>query len=265
MNQHPFDKLTPDFVMDAVESQGYRCDCRILTLNSYENRVYQVGIEEGEPLIAKFYRPQRWSKTQIQEEHDFTRELAEHELPVVAPLVNAAGETLHPYKGFSFSLAPRRGGHSPEPGNLDQLLIIGRLLARIHLLGSIRPFRKRPPLDSRGFGYESVEFLMENFIPDDYREAYRSLTGDLLTLIDERFAGCAGVTFIRAHGDCHSGNMLWREEAPHFVDFDDTRMAPAVQDLWMLLSGPPEQQQRQMDRILEDTASSEISIRPNCN
>ena len=247
---HPFDRLTPDFIMDAVESQGYHCDCRILTLNSYENRVYQVGIENHEPLIIKFYRPERWSDAQILEEHEFTLELMKHELPVVAPLRNANKKSLHTFRGFRFSLSPRKGGHSPELDNLEHLLVIGRLLGRIHLLGATQPFKKRPQLDSRSFGHECVQLICEHFIPPEYREAYQSLTRDLLSQIDASFAGLASVRNIRVHGDCHNGNMLWRDDAPHFVDFDDARMAPAIQDLWMLLSGPEEQQRRQLDKIL---------------
>ncbi|WP_321393103.1 serine/threonine protein kinase [uncultured Desulfuromusa sp.] len=247
---HPFDKLTPDFIMDAVESQGYHCDCRILTLNSYENRVYQVGIEDRQPLIAKFYRPKRWSDAQILEEHDFTLELAQHELPVIAPLRNADKKTLHQYKGFRFSLSVCQGGHSPELDNLEHLLVIGRLLGRIHLIGAGKPFRKRPVLNSHNFGHECVAFITENFIPVEYRESYQTLTRDLLQQIDERFSRFGAISHIRVHGDCHNGNMLWRDDAPHFVDFDDARMAPAIQDLWMLLSGPEDQQRRQLDKIL---------------
>lgn len=247
---HPFERLTPDFIMDAIESQSYRCDCRILTLNSYENRVYQVGIEDAEPLIVKFYRPQRWSDAQILEEHQFTGELAEHELPVVAPLADQAGELLHHYQDFRFSLYPRKGGHSPELDNLEHLEILGRLLGRIHRFGASRPFTERPSLDSQSFGHDCVALISENFIPPEYRESYLSLTRDLLQQIDERFARLDSIQNIRVHGDCHSGNMLWRDGAPHFVDFDDARMAPAVQDLWMLLSGSGEQQRRQLDKIL---------------
>ncbi|SEA71784.1 Ser/Thr protein kinase RdoA involved in Cpx stress response, MazF antagonist [Desulfuromusa kysingii] len=248
--KHPFEKLTPDFIMDAVESQGYHCDCRILTLNSYENRVYQVGIEDRQPLIAKFYRPERWNDAQILEEHDFTLELEQLELPVVAPLVNREKKTLHQYEGFRFSLSPCKGGHSPELDNLEHLLVIGRLLGRIHLLGSRQPFRHRPALNSQNFGHECVAFITENFIPSEYRESYQTLTRDLLQQIDARLATSPSIVPIRVHGDCHSGNMLWRETAPHFVDFDDSRMAPAIQDLWMLLSGPEDQQRRQLDKIL---------------
>ncbi len=248
---HPFDKLTPDFIMDAVESLGYRCDYRILTLNSYENRVYQVGIDEADPLIVKFYRPDRWNKAQLAEEQQFIEELAAHELPVVAPLKDAEGNTLHRFRGFYFSLSPRRGGHSPELANLEHLQVIGRLLGRIHAIGMQCPFRYRPTLTAQSFGHDSVNFLLEKeCIPGDYCAAYESLTRDLLAIIDSRFAAVS-VRNIRVHGDCHCGNMLWREDAPHFVDFDDTRMAPAIQDLWMLLSGREDQQQQQLEKILE--------------
>lgn len=248
---HPFDRLTPDFIMNAVESLGYRCDCRVLPLNSYENRVYQVGLEDADPLIAKFYRPDRWSMDQLREEHQLTLELAEQELPVVAPLADATGATLHSYKGFFFSLSPRRSGHAPELDNLEHLRLIGRLLGRVHLVGAGRSFQYRPTLDSRSFGHEPAAFLFDRFIPEPYRDAYDSLTRDLLNAIDARLEQCAAVRRIRVHGDCHSGNMLWRDALLHLVDFDDTRMAPAVQDLWMLLSGPPDQQRRQLDKILD--------------
>ncbi len=250
-SSHPFDKLTPDFVMDAVESLGYRCDYRILTLNSYENRVYQVGIEDENPLITKFYRPDRWNKYQLLEEQQFIDELAHQELPVVAPLKDGEGKNIHLFRGFYFTLSPRRGGHSPELANLEHLQIIGRLLGRIHNIGQQRPFRHRPTLTPQSFGHDSVSYLLESDkIPTDYRAAYESLTRDLLALIDARFAAVQ-VRNIRVHGDCHCGNMLWRDEAPHFVDFDDTRMAPAIQDIWMLLSGREDQQRQQLDKILE--------------
>ncbi|MBN1957264.1 MAG: serine/threonine protein kinase [Desulfuromonadales bacterium] len=247
---HPFDQLTPDFIMDAVESLGYRCDCRILALNSYENRVYQVGIEDQQPLIVKFYRPQRWSPRQIREEHCFSQELTDHELPVVAPLADEKGQTLHSYRNFMFSLSPRKGGHAPELDNLEHLETIGRLLGRIHLIGAGKAFKFRPRLDSTSHGYDCVSFISEESIPDDYRESYLALTRDLLQQIDERFARLPDIRFIRTHGDCHSGNMLWRDDLPHFVDFDDARMAPAIQDIWMLLSGAEDQQRRQLDKIL---------------
>lgn len=248
---HPFSTLTPNFIMDAVESQGFRCDCRTSALNSYENRVYQVGIEEEKPLIAKFYRPGRWSDEQIREEHQFCLELAEHELSVVAPWVNPAGETLFHFDGFRFALYPRQGGHAPEFDNDENLVILGRMLGRIHSIGAIRPFEERPTLESRGFGHDSVALIKERFIPEEYRASYTAVTGQLLDAIDAAFAKARGVTQIRAHGDCHAGNILWREGAPHFVDFDDARMAPAVQDLWMMLSGERSRQLVQLDQLVK--------------
>lgn len=248
---HPFDRLTPSFIMDAIESQGFRCDCHIFALNSYENRVYQIGIEDAEPLIAKFYRPQRWSNNQIIEEHQFTLELAKQELPVVAPWLNDGGKSLFDFQDFRFALYPRKGGHAPELDNLEHLKIIGRLLGRIHLLGGIRPFNERPQLNSQTFGHQNVALISEKFIPPEYKESYQSLTRDLLQMIDDRFTRLPDIRNIRTHGDCHSGNMLWRDGAPNFVDFDDARMAPAMQDLWMLLSGEQEQQRQQMEKVME--------------
>ncbi|SJZ84922.1 Ser/Thr protein kinase RdoA involved in Cpx stress response, MazF antagonist [Trichlorobacter thiogenes] len=250
-HSHPFQQLTPDFVMDAVESQGFHCDCRNLTLNSYENRVYQVGIEDSTPLIAKFYRPNRWTEQQIIEEHELSLELAGHELPVVAPWCNPAGQSLFQHNGFHFALYPRQGGHAPEFDNLDNLLILGRMLGRMHRIGAVQSFVERPTLDSQSFGHASVALISEQFIPSEYRESYRILTSQLLERIEQALADAGQVRFIRTHGDCHSGNILWRDNAPHFVDFDDSRMAPAVQDLWMMLSGDRSRKLVQLDALLE--------------
>ena len=247
---HPFQALSPEFVMDAVESQGFVCDCRNLTLNSYENRVYQVGVEAGPPLIAKFYRPGRWSQAQILEEHQFCFELVEQELPVVAPWRNQAGESLFVWGGFRFALYPRKGGQAPELDNLDNLLILGRLLGRLHSIGAVRPFRQRPRLDAQSFGRQSVEFIAEHFIPTDYRANYLALSSELVQAVEQRLAQVAA-PLIRTHGDCHAGNILWRDNAPHLVDLDDARMAPAVQDLWMMLSGDRQRQQRQLAELVE--------------
>ena len=248
---HPFQTLTPSFIMDAVESQGFCCDCRTFALNSYENRVYQVGIEEGQPLIAKFYRPGRWSDAQILEEHSFCRELADQELSVVAPWRNRAGESLFHHGGFRFALYPRQGGHAPEFDNLDNLLVLGRMLGRIHGVGTVRAFQHRPALDAESFGHASVALIGERFMPEEYRQSYAAVTGQLLASIDECLAEAGQVRQIRTHGDCHAGNILWRDGAPHFVDFDDARMAPAVQDLWMMLSGDRGRQIAQLDALLE--------------
>ena len=248
--QHPFETLTPSFVMDAVESLDYVCDGRIFALNSYENRVYQVGIEDAEPLIAKFYRPDRWSEAQITEEHHFSIELLEHELPVVAPLCRN-GQSLFYWQGFHFALVPRQGGHAPELSNPDVLLVLGRALGRMHQVGAASDFQYRPTLNCANFGHESVAYIREHCMPQELDAAYRSLTDDLLKRIDDVFLQHGdGVQSIRVHGDCHAGNMLWRNDAPHFVDLDDARMAPAVQDIWMLLSGDRAEQTLQLSEII---------------
>lgn len=250
-NPHPFDDLTPETILDAVESRGFLCDGRFLALNSYENRVYQIGIEEQTPVIGKFYRPQRWTDEAIIEEHAFTLELADHELPVVPPLADASGETLHHYQNFRFSLFPRRGGHAPPLDNDDCLETMGRWLARIHNVGAARPFAHRPELTPDAFGHQAVAFVTESFVPRDLLESWQSLTRDLLAMVDDRFSAGRSVQPIRVHGDCHPGNVLWRDDAPHFIDLDDARMAPAIQDIWMLLSGEREQQQHQLGTILD--------------
>lgn len=248
---HPFEQVTPSFVMDAVESKGYDCDHRVLALNSYENRVYQVGIEDAAPLIAKFYRPQRWSDAQIEEEHAFAFELVEQELPIVVPLRDAAGASLFHYQGFRFALFPRRGGHAPEFDNRDNLRIMGRLLARLHAIGAVHPFAARPRLDVQTFGRDSITLISNQFIPAGHRATYDTLTGELLAGLEQRFAQVPDLTWLRCHGDCHPGNILWRDDAPQMVDLDDARMAPAVQDIWMMLSGDREQQTTQLGRILD--------------
>jgi Ser/Thr protein kinase RdoA (MazF antagonist) len=250
-NQHPFETLTPSFIMDAVESCGFICDCRTLALNSYENRVYQVGIEGSQPLIVKFYRPLRWSDDQILEEHQFCFELSDHELPVVAPLVNHRNQSLFHYGGFRFALYPRQGGHAPEFDNLDNLLIMGRTLGRMHAVAATRPFVHRPQLDCASFGDASVTLISGKFIPTEYQANYDALTHELLQAIGGVFEDCGGTPMIRTHGDCHAGNVLWRNEAPHFVDFDDARTAPAIQDLWMMLSGDRSRQMSQLAEIVE--------------
>ncbi len=247
---HPFDALTPDLIMDAVESLDYVCDGRLLALNSYENRVYQVGMEDAPPLIAKFYRPRRWSNQQILEEHQFCFELFEHELPVVAPL-EIKGQSLFTFAGFRFALYPRRGGHAPELDNLDNLYLLGKLLGRIHNIGAARNYVHRPELDTQTFGHSSAALISEHYIPPELKLSYDTLTRDLLQALDETVASVEAPQLIRVHGDCHSGNILWRDDNAHFVDLDDSRMAPAVQDIWMLLSGDRHRQMQQLAEIVD--------------
>lgn len=246
----PFYQMTPDRVIDAVESQGWLSDYRILELNSYENRVYQVGIEGEQPLIAKFYRPNRWSDEQIQEEHDFCFELVEQELSVVAPLRDDQGRSLFVHGEYRFALFPRRGGRAPELDDMDHLYSLGQTLGRIHAVGASRPFLHRPALDVQSYGWDNREFLLEHFIPDSLTEAYDRISKDILDKVETRFKELGSITQIRVHGDCHVGNILWRDDLPHFVDFDDARSAPAIQDLWMLLTGDRPQRELQLDEVL---------------
>nr|WP_320050419.1 serine/threonine protein kinase [uncultured Desulfuromonas sp.] len=246
----PFDGLTPDVVMDAVESLGFVCDCRVFALNSYENRVYQVGIEDRQPLVVKFYRPQRWSDAQILEEHQFCFELVEQELPVVAPWRDVNGQSLFFYQGHRLAVFERRGGHAPEFDDVDNLMILGRFLGRMHAVGSKIPFSTRPALDSYTFGYSRVALISEQFMPREYKATYETVTKELLHGVEAVFKRLS-LTMIRTHGDCHAGNILWRDNRPHFVDFDDTRMAPAIQDIWMMLSGDRIRQQQQLQALME--------------
>ena len=247
-----YQTLDPDRILDAVESTGLRCDGHLHALNSYENRVYQIGIEDGSFIVAKFYRPGRWSDAAIREEHDFALELAEREIPVVAPLRDAQGETLHHHEGFCFALYPRRGGRWPDLDKPDNLLWLGRFIARIHAVGAIEPFQHRPVLGIEHFGEESYRYVLEKgFVPAELHLPYRSLAEDVLRQVRACYQRAGEVHNIRLHGDCHPGNILWTDAGPHFVDFDDCRMGPAIQDLWMLLSGERRDMTMQLADILD--------------
>lgn len=251
MNTHPYAELTPDLVIDAVESAGFLSDARLLALNSYENRVYQVGIEGGTPLIAKFYRPERWSEAQILEEHAFSLELKDAEISVVAPMVSEQGTTLHNYNQFQFALFERRGGYPPELDNLDNVLVLGRTLGRIHAVGRAGKFTHRNTMTVQRMISQSREFLLEAFIPKELTPAYESLTSDLEQAVTSLYGESRESDLIRVHGDCHVGNILWRDETAHFVDLDDCCMAPAVQDLWMFLNGERHDKQLQLSEFVE--------------
>lgn len=247
---HPYEHLTPDLVIDAVESLGVISDQRIFPLNSYENRVYQVGIEDSTPLIAKFYRPDRWTNEAILEEHQFTLDLLAQDISVVAPMV-FEGQTLFEFKGYRFSLFPRQGGYAPEVEVPDTLFRIGRNVGRIHLMGSSRAFTHRRSLNVETWATDSQRFLLENdFIPLSLTKAYETLSRDIIDKIN-RIWQTENHDAIRLHGDCHIGNILWRDDLAHFVDFDDCINGPAIQDIWLLLSGDRVAQTQQLIEFIE--------------
>ena len=246
----PYAGLTPDVMLNAVDSVGYRTDGRLLALNSYENRVYHIGIEDEKPVVVKFYRPGRWTSEQILEEHAFTLELAAREIPAVPPLV-MAGRTLHEFEGFRFAVYPRRGGRAPELDDPETLEWLGRFIGRIHAVGALTPFVHRPALDIETLGEEPREYLIgQHLVPADLRVAYGSVLDQVLDGVHETFDRCEGARAIRLHGDCHPGNVLWTDDGPHFVDFDDARSGPAIQDLWMLLSGDRAAMTRQLSDVV---------------
>jgi Ser/Thr protein kinase RdoA (MazF antagonist) len=250
MHIQPFTALTPDAVLDALDSIGLRGDGRLLALNSYENRVYQAGMEDGPPLVAKFYRPERWTDAQILEEHAFVAELAEREIPVV-PALEINGRTLHLYEGFRFSVFSKHGGRAPELDDSDTLEWMGRFIARIHAVGALENYHHRPALDIASFGVETSTYLLEHdFIPSELVEVYRGVVAQALDGVRRCYDRASDVKTLRLHGDCHPGNVLWTDDGPHFVDFDDSRMGPAVQDLWMLLSGERAEMTRQLSDLL---------------
>jgi len=247
---HSYAALTPDCVMNALESIGFRSDGRLLALNSYENRVYQVGMEESAPLVVKFYRSGRWTDQAILEEHAFVAELFEREIPV-GPALIIAGKTLHHFEGFRFAVFTQHGGRAPELENRETLEWMGRFLGRIHAMGALKPFLHRPQLNIDSFGIVPRDYLLtHDFIPADLLPAYSSVAEQALDGIRHCFERAGEVNNLRLHGDCHAGNVLWTDDGPHFVDFDDSRMGPAVQDLWMLLSGERTDMVRQMGDVL---------------
>lgn len=243
--------LQPEQIIEALESLNFHCDGRFLALNSYENRVYQIGMEDGPPVVAKFYRPARWSDDAIIEEHEFSHELADAELPVVAP-IDIGGQTLHRSGAFRFAVYPRHGGRTPELDDLDLLEQLGRLTARIHLIGETQDFDHRPDIDIESYGTSSVHYLLENdFIPATLWPAYESISEHVLEAVEASQARAGNVAHLRLHGDFHPGNVLVAGERLHIVDLDDTRHGPAVQDLWMFLSGDRDEQTPQLEALLD--------------
>lgn len=280
LDDTPFANLTPDSLLDALTHIGLPVDGRLLALNSFENRVYQFGLDLELPtpaqqalldahpalasgfVVAKFYRPARWSNAQILEEHTFANQLAERELPVVAPL-HINGNTLHEFSGYRFAVFERRGGRAPEFDNADTLRWMGRFLSRIHAVGQLATYTERPALDLETFGHEPRNWLLQSrVIPPELEEVWAGVSQQALGEVGACFTRAGAhensLRILRLHGDCHAGNVLWtdadanstRPPGPHFVDFDDSRNGPAIQDLWMLLSGEREHQQQQLQHLL---------------
>lgn len=259
----PYADLTPDLVLDTLEAFGQRVDGRMLQLNSYENRVFQVGLEDEGFVVAKFYRPGRWSDAQILEEHTFTQELADAEIPAVPPVtlrdtgtpgaqLLGTPPTLGLYQGYRVAVAPRRGGRAPELEDPEVLSWLGRFLARMHTVGAQRPFAHRLRLDVDQTGRSARNWLADHeALPPEHATQWLALTDEALDLAQAAFDRIADLRYRRVHGDCHPGNVLWTPQGPHFVDLDDACMAPAVQDFWMLLSGDPSDQRVQLNALLD--------------
>lgn len=247
----PFAELTPEAILAAVESLGLHCDGRLLTLNSYENRVYRVGMEDAAPRVVKFYRPGRWSDAAIVEEHEFSSQLAAADLSVVAP-ETFAGHTLHRHAAHRFAVFAMQGGHAPEPGDRDTLRQIGRTLGRLHAIGAAREFQHRGRLGIQSHAIDSVSYLLDaNWLPPSLEANFEALANLLLDEIEDGWQRAGDCATLRLHGDCHPGNILWRNEAAHFVDLDDSLAGPAMQDMWMLCTGDAQARGEQLGWLLE--------------
>ena len=249
---HPYDSLTPDTILDAMEEAGFAVSGRLFALNSYENRVYQVGLDDSAPVIAKFYRPGRWSEKAIQEEHEFTLELLQADIPVVAPMKLTSGDTLGRHGEFLFAVFPQRGGQAPDTSVTDTLYRLGQWLGQIHNIGAKKPFAHRPGMDLLEGIEASNRLLVEgDWIPADLRPAWDSLIPDLQRHCAARVDEAGPVETLRLHGDCHAGNILCRDEQMLFVDLDDCRTGPAIQDMWLLLNGDDVDRGAQLGELLE--------------
>jgi Ser/Thr protein kinase RdoA (MazF antagonist) len=250
IDRTPFSGLTPDLVLDAAASMGFEGDGILFALNSYENRVYQLGRGEG-ALVLKFYRPARWTDAQIGEEHAFAAELAGSDLPVAAP-VTIAGDTLFRYQEFRFAAFPWQRGRAPELDAPDSRAILGRSLARIHQVGAAHSFAVRERLTIERLGRQAcARVLASELLPESLEERYEEVTRGLIERIEEEFEAVGATQELRIHGDCHLGNVLWNEQGPVFVDLDDCVTGVRMQDLWMLLAGSADEQQRQWAELME--------------
>ena len=246
MSEFSFSRLDPGLILDAIESTGLRVESGLLALNSYENRVYQFIADDNQRFVVKFYRPDRWSQAQLLEEHEFAEELASHEVPIVAPL-SFGGKTLHEYQGYSFALYPSVGGRQFEVDNLDQLEWMGRFIGRIHRVAQGKAFQHRPAFTIQSHLLEPRGTLTSSkLVPQHLEEAFFTILDQVISTTQQLYNNDLN---IRLHGDCHPGNILWRD-GPTFVDLDDCRSGPPVQDLWMMLSGDRSQQLMQLDTLV---------------
>lgn len=252
ISSHPYDALKPDKILDAMEDAGFIVNGRLFALNSYENRVYQIGIEDKPPVITKFYRPGRWSEAQIREEHEFTAQLLAAGIPVVAPMVMPSGDTLGRCGEFLFAVFHQCGGQAPDTSVTDTLYRLGQWLGQLHNVGDTASFAHRPVMDVLSGIEDNHRFLTDNrWVPDDLRPAWDSLIPDLVDHCARRIDEAGEVHSLRLHGDCHGGNILCREEQMLFVDLDDCRTGPAIQDLWLLLNGDNIERGQQFGELLE--------------
>ncbi|MEA5445576.1 serine/threonine protein kinase [Gammaproteobacteria bacterium AB-CW1] len=243
--------LSPSAILDALEAAGFTPDGRITALNSYENRVYQLGLEGGELIVAKFYRPGRWSDETIAEEHEFARELAAAELPVVAPLELANGQSLIQVGGHRLAVFPSIGGRPPALDDDAALRQMGRLIARLHNIGALKPFRHRREFDpGRVVEHALASVEQVGLMPDHLMASWAALSGHISDRIQLRFQEAGELRSLRIHGDCHPGNVLWRDDGPWLLDLDDACNGPAIQDLWMYLSGDRDYQAARLAQLL---------------
>lgn len=251
-SSHPYDSLTPDTILDAMEAAGFAVSGRLFALNSYENRVYQVGLDEGPPVIVKFYRPGRWTEAAIREEHEFTLELMSADIPVVAPLLMSSNDTLGQHDDFFFAVFRQRGGQAPDVSVPDTLYRLGQWLGQLHNIGAQKPFRHRASLSLLDGIESGNQLLLEgDWIPRDLRPAWDSLIPDLTHYCHARIEDAGTIGTLRLHGDCHAGNILCRDDQMLFVDLDDCRTGPAIQDMWLLLNGDDSERGVQLGELLE--------------
>ncbi|ATC96062.1 serine/threonine protein kinase [Pseudoalteromonas tunicata] len=248
MSKFSFSDLTPDLILDAIDTVGIYAESGLLALNSYENRVYQFKAEDGKRYVAKFYRPERWTEAQINEEHQFAFELANAEVPVVAPIIRD-GTSLFSHQGYLFTLFPSVGGRIFEVDNLDQLDVLGRFIGRMHQTAKAKPFVHRPTITSAEYLVEARAHLVASeLIPMSLTTAFYTVLDMVIKQVQQAYKANS---LIRLHGDCHAGNIMWTGEKLMFVDLDDSRMGPAIQDLWMMLSGDRNNQLIQLDTLVQ--------------